>query len=218
MKINITEDRNFMLAVTEKDEYYRKNLYGKPLDKAAADEALKKYKKEILDVFFAENGFSKWKSASYIRLKAWGLAEMVELQKFRFTGDTFCVNYGVCPLYVPDLRYCSCCVGCSIGDRLGCQIRPGGGAWVYRTDETAKISFENVRDMVRLFLLPAFDEFCVEENYLNQLMADKGKKGVGYRNDLWVKALEVEDRRAVILENIERLKLPRRIIKGEFSG
>lgn len=218
MKINITEDRNFMLAVTEKDEYYRKNLYGKPLDKAAANEAFKKYKKEILDVFFAENGFSKWKSASYIRLRASGLAEMVELQKFRFTGDTFCVNYGVCPLYVPDLKYCSCCVGSSIGDRLGCQIRPGGGAWVYQTDETAKISFENVRDMVRLFLLPAFDEFCVEENYLSQLMADKGKKGVGYRNDLWVKALEVEDRRAVILENIERLKLPRRIIKGEFSG
>lgn len=217
MKINIKEDKNFKLAVTEEDECYMQRFDGIPLDKAAANEAFKKCKKEILDVFFVENGFSKWKNTAYVRLRASGLAEIVDLQKHRFNNDAFFVNYGVCPLYVPNLRLFGTEAGVSIGGRLGEQLESGGGEWVYRDYETAKISFENIRDMVKLFLLPALDEFCVEENYLEQLMADKNKKWPGYRNDKWVKALEVEDRKAVILENIKNLKLPGRIVKGVFD-
>ena len=187
----------------------------KPVDKEAANDAFKKCKKEILDVFLTENGFCKWKSAAYVRLDATGLLQMVELQKSRFDSIAFCVNFSVQPLYVPHTRYLR-----GIDGRLGSYIQGWGDPWwVYEDYETAKISFENIRDGIKIYLLPWFDEFCAEETFKKMLMEDKDKKGPGYRNEEWRMAQELseEEKKAAILENIEEWKLPKKLAQGVLS-
>ena len=91
--------------------------------------------------------------------------------------------------------------------------------WVYEDYETAKISFENIRDGIKIYLLPWFDEFCAEENFRKMLMEDKDKKGPGYRNEEWRMAQELseEEKKAAILENIEEWKLPKKLAQGVLS-
>lgn len=113
MNIRFKGGENFVFRGCE--ESYHSN---KPIDKEAANEAFKKCKKEILDAFFAENRFYKWKTAAYVRLDATGLLQMVELQKSRFDSIAFCVDFSVQPLYVPHTRYLR-----GISDRLGSCIQ-----------------------------------------------------------------------------------------------
>lgn len=180
--------------------------YTGPIDKEAVNDAFKKCKKEILDVFLAENGFYKWRATKYVRLNAEGLLQMIELQKDRFDPVGFYVNYEVLPLYVPNIH-----------------LRSGKEGyleeWYYADYEMAKISFENIRDAIKIGLLPWFDEFCDDNTFRKMLMRDKDKKGPGYRNEDWRMALErsEEERKAVILENIEKWKLPKKLAQG-FGG
>lgn len=173
----------------EEIKFYGRQLPPKRgrIDKEEANSAFKKYKKEILDVFFAENGFYKWKSAAYVRLDATGLLQMVELQKSRFDSIAFCVNFSVQPLYVPHTQYLR-----GISERLGSGIQGWGDPWwVYADYEIAKESFENIRDGIKTYLLPWFDEFCAEETFRKMLMDDKDKEWPGYRNEEWRMALEL---------------------------
>ena len=173
----------------------------KPFNKEAANDAFKKCKKEILDVFLAENGFYKWKTAMYVRLDETGLLQVVELEKSRFDSIAFWVTFRVQPLYIPNLDRIW-----GINDRLGyCIYGRGDIRWYYADYETAKTSFENIRDGIKIYLLPWFDEFCAEENFRKRLM-EKGPSK-------WLKALErsEEERKAAMLDNIERLKLPKKL-------
>lgn len=187
--------------------------YDGNIDTEVAGAAYKRCKKEILDVFFAENGFTKWKTTAYVRLSTSGLLQEVNLQKTQFGGKYFTVNFSVEPLCLP--RRLGIGVGAE-ARRLGCFFKGQGGDfwWTYGDYENTKVSFENIRDAARLFLLPWFDEFCAEENYIKMLLGDMDGEKQNYQNIMRMKALESEDRQAVILENIERLKLPKKIVQG----
>ncbi len=187
---------------------------GKPLDKQEANEAFKKCKKEILDVFFAENGFFKYKTTAYVRLSKSGLLQNVNLQKSQFDYERFYVNYEVLPLYLP-MKY----LEMGLDHRLNNYVRGFGDDWHYRNYEVARINFEDLREAVKICLLPWFEKSCDGENFRQMLMEDKDKKWPGYPNERWRKALErsEEERKAVILENIEKFKLPKRLVKGIFD-
>lgn len=50
------------------------------IDKEEADNAFKKYKKEIIDPLLLDNGFCKWKTNAYVRLNKIGVLEYIDLQ------------------------------------------------------------------------------------------------------------------------------------------
>ena len=57
--------------------------------------------------------------------------------------------------------------------RLASAIqRYGDPWWVYADYEIAKESFENIRDGIKIYLLPWFDEFCAEENFRKMLVEE----------------------------------------------
>ncbi len=184
---------------------------GRRADKQEANDAFKKYKKEILDVFFAENGFFKYKTTAYVRLSKSGLLQNVNLQKSQFDYYLFYVNYAVLPLYLP-MNY----LEDGLDHRLCNHVRSYAGDWYYQNYEVAKITFEDLREAVKICLLPWFEKSCDGENFRQMLMEDKDNKWPGYPNERWRKALErsEEERRAVILENIEKFKLPKKLTKG----
>ena len=191
---------------------------GKPIDKEEANNAFKKYKREILDVFFAENGFYKYKTTSYVRLNEAGLLQTVNLQKSQWDQGLFYVNYRVIPLYLP-MEY----LEMGKDYRLGNYAQGGEGVnqdWHYDNDEAARITFEDICDSGKTCLLPWFDEFCDGENFREMLLRDKDKKWPGYQNGRWLNALErsEEERKAVILENIEKFKLPKKLTRGIFDA
>lgn len=68
-------------------------------------------------------------------------------------------------------------------------------------------------------LLPWLDEFCDGENFREMLLEDKDKERPFYPNG-WLEALDCseEERKAVILENIEKFKLPKKLTKGIFDA
>lgn len=191
------------------------NFYGRklpeskrgPINKEEANDAFKKCKKEILDVFFAENGFYKYKTTAYVRLSESGVLQNVNLQKSQFDAAEFYVNYEVVPLYLP-MKY----LETGLDDRLDNYVED----WRYDDYEIARITFEDIREAVKTCLLPLFDEFCDGENFREMLLEDKDKEGPGYPCGRWLKALECseEERKAVILENIEKFKLPKKLTKG----
>ena len=177
------------------------------LDREQADNAFKKYKKEVLDVIMAEHGFLKWKTKAYVRLNPIGLLEYMDLQKERYGSKTFCVNFAVMPLYAP-LDY----IDMGLGNRLGHYISGKDFWWDYVDDETAKASFVNVAEAVKLYLLPWLEHFSDEENYRQRLLQDQSKSFIGYPNQAWLEALDSQEKEAVMEENISRLKLPGKIL------
>lgn len=182
---------------------------GKPIDKEAANDAFKKCKKEILDVFFVENGFYKWKTTQYVRLDAAGLLEYVELQKSRFDYTGFYVNFRVVPLWLP-MKHLETDVG--VGERL----HNGYQDWCYANYEVAKVNFEDIREGARTCLLPWFEEFCDEENFREMLLENKGWPSWPGIRERWCRALKQseEEKKAIILENIEKFKLPKKLAQG----
>ena len=181
------------------------------LNRELADNAFKKYKKEILDVFMTQKGFFKWKTGAYVRLNPIGLLEYMDLQKERYGSKTFCVNFAIMPLYYP-----SDYIKMGFGDRLGVYISGKDFWWDYADDASAKASFQNVVEAIKLYLLPWFEHFSDESNYRQRLSEDQSKKFIGYPNQAWLEALDSQDKDSMMEENINRLKLPKKIrVKGK---
>ena len=178
------------------------------IDKEEANSAFKKYKKEILDVFFAENGFYKHKTTAYVRLSEVGVLQNVNLQKSQFDGGLFYVNYEVVPLYRP-------VKGRGFMTGLDSRLDKYDQDWRYDDYEIAQITFEDLREALQTCMLPWFDEFCDEENYREMLLKDQGKNWCRG----WLEALErsEEERKATMLENIEKFKLPKKLAQSILS-
>ena len=182
------------------------------VDKQVADEAFKKYKKDILDSYLISKGFIKYKSNSYVRKNKIDVLEYVDLQKERYGSKTFTVNYAIMPLYVPHDYLVT-----GFGSRLGKLICDKDIWWDYANDSIAQVSFQNVADAMERFVVPWFDKYASEDALMKKLMEDKKKReqtglGIPYKNEEWFNALEERGNRTeIILENIEKLKLPKKM-------
>lgn len=180
------------------------------VDKTAADQAFKKYKKKILDEFLISNGFIKYKINAYVRKNSIDVLEYINLQKEKYGSKTFTVNYAIMPLYVPH-DY----IQIGLGGRLGELICDKDIWWDYACDDIAQVSFRNVLEAIDRFLFPWFAKYS-DENYLLKKLTEDTKKskriGIAssYKNEAWICALEKCDGRSeMIAENIRRLKLPK---------
>ena len=178
------------------------------IDKVEADNAFKKYKKEIIDKLLSNNGFYKWKSSAYVRLNGIGLLEYIDLQKERYGSKTFCVNFSIMPLYCKEPYIVT-----GLGYRLGTYICGKDVWWDYGSESIAKESFENVSEAITQFIFPWFLELSTEEKYKKRLIEDGVKKFAGYHVSQWLEALTVEDKEHLMQESIERLKLPKKLLK-----
>lgn len=185
------------------------------IDGALADEAFGKYKKNILDEYFITNGFIKYKSNSYVRKNKVDVLEYLDLQKERHGSKTFTINVSIMPLYVPH-DY----VVIGFGDRLGKFICNKDIWWDYANDDIAYESFQNVKEAIDRFVLPWFNKYSDEKCLMEKLLEDKKNSkrtgiGVSYKNEEWINALkESVDRTAIIADNVSKLKLPKKILKG----
>ena len=178
------------------------------IDKEEADNAFKKYKKEIIDKLLLNNGFYKWKSSAYVRLNGIGLLEYIDLQKERYGSKTFCVNFSIMPLYCEEPYMVT-----GLGYRLGTYICGKDVWWDYGSERVARESFENVSEAITQFIFPWFFELSTEENYKKRLIEDSAKKFAGYHVSQWLEALTVEDKEHLMQESINRLKLPKKLLK-----
>lgn len=182
------------------------------VDKQVADEAFKKYKKDILDSYLLSKGFIKYKPNSYVRKNEIDVLEYVDLQKERYGSKTFTVNYAIMPLYVPHDYLVT-----GFGSRLGKLKCDKDIWWDYANDSIAQVSFQNVADAMERFVVPWFDKYASEDALMKKLMEDKKKceqtgLGIPYKNEEWLNALEERGNRTeIILENIEKLKLPKKM-------
>lgn len=182
------------------------------VDKAEADDAFKKYKQTILDKYLAEKGFVKYKANAYVRKNNIDVLEYIGLQKERYGSKTFTVNYAIMPLYVPH-DY----LALGFGSRLGKLICDKDIWWDYANDSIAQVSFQNVADAIGRFVMPWFDKYATEDVLMKKLIDDKKKReqtgmGIPYKNEEWLNAFEERgDRTEIILENIEKLKLPKKM-------
>lgn len=179
------------------------------VDKAVADGAFKKYSKELFAAYLIEQGFSKWKTNAYVRRSPIDLLQYIDLQKERYGSKTFTVNCAIMPLYVPT-EY----MIIGFGSRLGDFIVGKDVWWDYADDETANISFQNVLQAVRQFVLPWFQKYDDENVYRKQLRRDSKQSFCGYDAGLWLEAIDGRSHEEhVISENIQRLKLPKKLIE-----
>lgn len=177
------------------------------VNKAAADMAFKKCSKEILKSYLSEQGFYQWKTNSFVRRNGIDLLEYVDLQKEAHGSKTFTVNYALMPLYVPEEN-----MVIGLGDRLGKLIAGKDVWWDYADENVARISFLNIVDAIRQFLLPWFHYMNDEGAYKKRLQKDIRKSIGGYDSKNWLEAAKsCQDREAVIEEMIRRLKLPKNL-------
>ncbi|MCH5262285.1 MAG: DUF4304 domain-containing protein [Lachnospiraceae bacterium] len=178
------------------------------VDKTEADTAFKKYSKDIVGKYLKEQGFYKWKTNSYVRRNNIDLLEYIDLQKERYGSKTFTVNYAIMPLYVPT-EY----MVIGFGNRLGELINGKDIWWDYANDEIARKSFQNVTVAIQQFVLPWFQHFNNEDSYRKQLKKDIRKSFCGYDSQMWLEAAELRnERKYVIAENVNRLKLPQKLL------
>lgn len=178
------------------------------VDKSVADSVFKKYSKDIVGKYLKEQGFYKWKTNSYVRRNNIDLLEYIGLQKESFGSKTFTVNYALMPLYVPT-EY----MVIGFGNRLGELIAGKDIWWDYANDDIARKSFQNITDAIQQFVLPWFQHFNNEISYKKQLKKDTRKSLCEYDCQKWLEAVDIHnDRNYVIAENIERLKLPQKLL------
>lgn len=178
------------------------------IDKAAADAAFKRYNKELIGGYLTKQGFLKWKTNAYVRKSSIDLLQYIDLQKERYGSKTFTVNCAIMPLYVPT-EY----MRTGFGHRLGHFIAGKDIWWDYADDETADLSFQNVQQAVREFVIPWFQKYDDEKIYRKQLKKDSKKSFCGYDAGLWLKAIDGRcHQERVISENIQRLKLPKKLL------
>lgn len=184
------------------------------IDKDKADAAFKENKKIILEKYLISNGFVKYKTNSYVRKNKIDVLEYIDLQKERYGSKTFTVNYSIMPLYVPH-DYLT--IG--FGARLGELICGKDIWWDYANDDIAQVSFQNVLDAIDRFLLPWFEKYSDEKILMEKLLEDKKKReqirvDIPYKNNEWIFALKkCDNRNDIISENINKLKLPKRLIR-----
>ncbi len=182
------------------------------VNKTEAEEAFKKYKQIILDKYLISKGFIKYKTNGYVRRNEIDVLEYIDLQKERYGSKTFTVNYAIMPLYVPH-DY----LVLGFGDRLGTLICNKDIWWDYANEAIAQVSFQNVADAIERFVMPWFDKYATEDALMKKLMEDKKKReqtglGIPYKNEEWISSLKEDKARAnIIWENIDRLKLPKKL-------
>lgn len=178
------------------------------VDKTTADAVYKKYSKELFAEYLTQQGFLKWKTNAYVRKNQIDLLEYIDLQKERYGSKTFTVNCAIMPLYVPT-EY----MVIGFGDRLGKFISEKDIWWDYATEEIAKLSFQNVVQAMQQFIMPWFQQFNDESSYRKQLKKDAKNSFCGYDSNLWLESInQYEKREPIILENISKLKLPKKLI------
>lgn len=134
-----------------------------------ADEAFKKCKKELLDVFMKNNGFIKYKTNAYVRLNSIGLIEYIDLQKEAYGSKKFTLNICVIPIYAPNDIFT---IG--FGDRIGELINGIEFWWDYKDLYTSEKSFENIIQALDLFIFPWFNQYNSEDKYKKDLFDEVG--------------------------------------------
>lgn len=178
------------------------------IDKAAADAAFKKYNKELIGGYLTKQGFLKWKTNAYVRKSSIDLLQYIDLQKERYGSKTFTVNCAIMPLYVSTEYMIT-----GFGHRLGHFIAGKDIWWDYADDETADLSFQNVQQAVKEFVIPWFQKYDDENVYRKQLKKDSKKSFCGYDAGLWLEAIDGRSyQEQVISKNIQRLKLPKKLL------
>lgn len=144
-----------------------------------ADEAFKKYKREILDVYLKERGFDKYKTTSYVRLNKIGLIEYINLQKEAHGSRTFTINIALFPIYAPHSY-----ITIGFGDRIGCLMDGKDFWWDYKDIDTAKKSFANVVSALQKYVMPWFEKHNNEDLYKAELCNNKFR--LGYDSIIWI--------------------------------
>lgn len=183
------------------------------INKTIADEAFKK-QKALLGKYLESQGFLKYKTSAYVRKNVIDLLEYIDLQKEKYGSKTFTVNYSLMPLYVP---HDYLVIG--FGGRLGELICGKDIWWDYATNNAAEVSFQNVSEAIKVFLLPWFEKYSDEDYVRKELLKDKKQSrrigmGISYKNEEWLNAIDgCTDRKEIIDGNIQRLKLPKTICR-----
>lgn len=197
----------FKLKGTRK--YFRSDLEMQRLDREAADEAYKE-KKKILDDYMISKGFFKHKTNTYIRLNKINVLESINLQKERYGSRTFTVNILLMPMYLPQD---SVPFG---GERISYFIGSPDVWWDFGDCKAAETSFRNIVEAVDRFVMPWFEKTSDPECLKNMVQEHK-VPGQFTRND-YIKWNEVFDSYMeldnVVAENVERMKLPKAVLKG----
>ena len=197
----------FKLKGTRK--YFRSDLEMQRLDREAADEAYKE-KKKILDDYMISKGFFKHKTNTYIRLNKINVLESINLQKERYGSRTFTVNILLMPMYLPQD---SVPFG---GERISYFIGSPDVWWDFGDSKAAETSFKNIVEAVDRFVMPWFEKTSDPECLKNMVQEHK-VPGQFTRND-YIKWNEIFDSYMeldnVVAENVERMKLPKAVLKG----
>ena len=197
----------FKLKGTRK--YFRSDLEMQRLDREAADEAYKE-KKKILDDYMISKGFFKHKTNTYIRLNKINVLESINLQKERYGSRTFTVNILLMPMYLPQD---SVPFG---GERISYFIGSPDVWWDFGDCKAAETSFRNIVEAVDRFVMPWFEKTSDPE-CLKSMVQDHKVPGQFTNND-YIKWNEIFDSYMeldnVVAENVERMKLPKAVLKG----
>ena len=197
----------FKLKGTRK--YFRSDLEMQRLDREAADEAYKE-KKKILDDYMISKGFFKHKTNTYIRLNKINVLESINLQKERYGSRTFTVNILLMPMYLPQD---SVPFG---GERISYFIGSPDVWWDFGDCKAAETSFKNIVEAVDRFVMPWFEKTSDPECLKN--MVQEHKVPGQFTNNDYIKWNEIFDSYMeldnVVAENVERMKLPKAVLKG----
>ncbi len=174
--VNVVENGKCSRALDELDK----------INIQEADEAFKKCKKELLDVFMKDNNFIKYKTNAYIRLNNIGLIEYINLQKEAHGSRTFTLNVCVLPIYVPHDIFT---IG--FGDRIGILINGKDFWWDYKDLITSEKSFENIIQALELVIFPWFEQYNSEDKYQNDLFNEVGT--IGNSRIKWITYLYIKN-------------------------
>ena len=155
-----------------------------------ADAAFKRCKKEILDAYMKEKGFSKHNTANYARLNDIGLIEYVNLQKEARGSRTVTLNISLFPLYAPHPF-----ITIGFGERIGELAGGRDFWWDYKDADTAKLSFENIVSALEECVMPWFARYNNETLYEEDLHIEKyriGHHAIIWRTHLHIKNHDIE--------------------------
>lgn len=179
------------------------------IDKNRADSAFKKYKKEIIDSHMKEQGFLKYKNNSYVRKNKIELLEYIDFQKERHGSKTFTVNLAVLPLYVLHE-----CVSFSFSIRLGNLICNKDIWWDFSDDDICRESMLNVKNAIELFAMQWFGKMEDENYVIEQLVKQKESSKISMNHQRWLDTIKKKNNcKAIIRKNIDKLKLPKKLIE-----
>lgn len=187
-------------------QHLRTDMEMNSLDKKEADEAFKKYKKELIDPLLKEYGFLKYKTNSYVRRNKVDVLEYVDLQKEQHGSKTFTVNCALTPLYVPHDFFCF-----DISIRIGKLICNKDIWWDYGNVKIAKTGFENVADAIETYAFPWFEAHSTNEAIKEFLIEEKNRREkLSNNQEAWLVAINNRDNNcSVIADNVKLFSLPK---------